>query len=58
MKKPLEFKAKRVMVDGKETVQIEPIAEIIKHADGMGQDVIMHMPSLALINQFKEANGF
>jgi hypothetical protein len=57
MKKPLEFKARKEIVNGKEVLTIDPIPEVIKHDDGIGQNVIMHMPSLSLINQCKLANG-
>jgi hypothetical protein len=52
----IEFKAKKVIVDGKETLTIEPVCEEIVFSDG-SQSVIIHAPSLALIGQFKEANG-
>lgn len=56
MEKPLEFKARKEVVDGKETLVINPISEKIKHPDGR-QGVIMHMPSLELINQTKAEHG-
>ncbi len=54
--KPLEFKARKEIVNGKEILIIDPITEEIKHPDG-SQDVIVHVPSLELINQFKSAHN-
>ncbi len=54
--KPLEFKARKEIKDGKEILVIDPIVEEIKRPDG-GQDVIVHVPSLELINQFKSAHN-
>lgn len=56
MDKPMEFKAKKEVLDGKEILVIEPICKTIKHDDGT-QDVIVHVPSLDIINQCKLANG-
>jgi len=55
-KKPLNFKARKEMVDGKEILVIDPISEEIKYPCGR-QDVIVHAPSLELINKFKEAQN-
>ena len=57
MGKPLNFKGRIVVVNGKDTLVVDPIAEVIPHTDGVGQDVIMHMPSLSMINDCKLANG-
>ncbi len=54
--KPLEFKARKEIVDGLERLIIDPIVEEIKHPDG-SQDVIVHAPSLELINKFKSAHN-
>ncbi len=54
--KPLEFKARKEIVDGKEILVIDPIVEEIKLPGGR-QDVIIHAPSLELINQFKSAHN-
>ncbi len=54
--KPIEFKARKKIVNGKEILVIDPISETIKHADG-SQDVIVHVPSLELIKQFKSAHN-
>ncbi len=54
--KPLEWKARKEMVGGKEILVIDPISETIKHDDGT-QDVIVHVPSLQLIKEFKAANN-
>jgi hypothetical protein len=52
----MEFKAKKKVVDGKEILVIEPICEEIVYTDG-SQSVVIHAPSLALISEFKAANG-
>jgi len=57
VEKPLEFKARKEIVNGKITLVIDPISEIIKHADGIGQSVVMHMPSLNLINKTRALHG-
>jgi hypothetical protein len=49
---PLNWPAK--IVDG--VLVIEPICEEIKNTDGT-QDVIVKLPSLALIKKFKAANN-
>lgn len=54
--KPLEFKARKEVVNGRETLVIDPIIEEIPHPDGR-QDVIIHAPSLELIKQFKSAHN-
>lgn len=54
--KPLNFKARKEVVNGKEILVIAPIVEEIKHPDGR-QDVIVHAPSLELIKQFKSAHN-
>jgi urease gamma subunit len=56
MDKPLNFKARKEIVDGKETLVIDPIVEEITYPDGR-QDVIVHAPSLELINRFKSAHN-
>jgi hypothetical protein len=56
MDKPMEFKARKEVVGGKEILVIDPISETINHDDGT-QDVIIHVPSLALIKEFKAANN-
>lgn len=56
MNNPLEFKARKEKVDGREILVIDPICETIKHDDGT-QGVIVHAPSLDLIKKFKEANN-
>jgi hypothetical protein len=56
-KPPIEFKAKKVIgPDGKESLSIQPFCETIIKEDGT-QDVIVHMPSLSLINDFKKLNN-
>ncbi len=55
-KKPLEFKARKEIVNGKEILIIDPITEEITYPCGR-QDVIIHAPSLELINQFKSAHN-
>ncbi len=55
-KQPLNFKARKKIVNGKEVLVIDPIVEEITHPDGR-QDVIVHAPSLELINQFKSAQN-
>ncbi len=55
-KKPLEFKARIEIKDGKKHVVIDSICEEIKREDG-GQDVIVHVPSLSLINSFKQLHS-
>lgn len=42
--------------NGKDILVITPISEEIKREDG-GVDVIMHMPSLSVINKFKAEHG-
>ncbi len=54
--KPLEFKERKEIVDGKEILVIDTIVEEIKHPDGR-QDVIVHAPSLELINKFKSTHN-
>lgn len=54
--KPLNFKARKEVVNGKEILVIAPIVEEINHPDGR-QDVIVHAPSLELINKFKKAHN-
>ncbi len=56
MDKPLEFKARKEVIDGKEVLVIDPITEEITLPNGR-QDVIVHVPSLELINQFKSAHN-
>ncbi len=56
MTEPLEFKARKEMIFGKETLVVKPIAEVTKHADG-SQDVTMHMPSLGIIAAAKKQHG-
>lgn len=56
MEEQIEFKARKETVNGKETLVIEPIAEVTRHPDGT-QDVNLIMPSLSLISQFKEEQG-
>ena len=51
----MEFKARKVIKDGKETLVIDPVCEEVVYSDGH-QDVIIHAPSLALIGEFKEAH--
>ncbi len=56
-KKQMEFKARKVMGPwGKEMLVIDPVCETITHEDGR-QDVIVHLPSLDLINDCKQLNG-
>jgi hypothetical protein len=56
-KKPIEFKARKELgPNGKEILVIDPVCEEIKHEDGT-QDVIVHVPSLSLINDFKKMNN-
>ncbi len=55
-KKPLKFKARKEIRDGKEILVIDPIVEEITYPCGR-QDVIVHAPSLELINQFKSAHN-
>ncbi len=55
-KKPLNFKARKEVVDGKEILIIDPIVEEISYPSGR-QDVIVHAPSLELINKFKSAHN-
>jgi hypothetical protein len=53
----VEFKAKKVIgPDGKVTLSIEAFSETITKEDGT-QNVIVHMPSLSLINDFKKLNN-
>ncbi len=52
----MEFKARKVMSGGKETLVIDPICQEIDRGNGR-QDVVIHMPSLGLINRFKAAHG-
>ncbi len=54
--KPLEFKARKEIVNGKEILIIDPIVEEIALPNGR-QDVIVHAPSLELINKFKSAHN-
>ncbi len=54
--KPLEFKARKEIKDGKEILVIDPITEEIKYPCGR-QDVIIHAPSLELIQKFKAAHN-
>ncbi len=54
--KPLEFKARKGEVNGKETLIIDPIIEEITLPNGR-QDVVVHVPSLELISQFKSAHN-
>jgi hypothetical protein len=49
---PLNWPAK--IVDG--ALVIEPISETTKHDDG-SQDIIIKVPSLRLINEFKATNN-
>lgn len=49
---PLNWPAK--IVDGQ--LVITPVSEEIKNANG-GTDIILKMPSLRLINEFKAANN-
>lgn len=49
------FKAKVKTVNGKKIIVFEPISEEITHPDGR-KDVIIHAPSLSLINKFMEEN--
>ncbi len=49
---PLNWKARIEEKDGKKNLIVDPISETIKHPDG-SQDVILKMPSLALIEEFK-----
>ena len=51
MEEPIEFKAK--MIDGKPVIQAK--CERIPNKNG-GYDVVVHAPSLQLINEFKELN--
>ncbi len=53
---PMNFKARKTVVDGKEILVIDPIIEEITLPDGR-QDVIVHAPSLELIKQFKDAQN-
>jgi hypothetical protein len=53
---PLNFKARKETVDGKEILVIDPIVEEVTLPDGR-QDVIVHAPSLELIKQFKSAHN-
>jgi hypothetical protein len=55
-KEPLNFKARKEVIGGREILVIDPIVEEIKHPCGR-QDVIIHAPSLELINQFKSAHN-
>jgi hypothetical protein len=55
-KKPLNFKARKKIVDGKEILIIDPIIEEITHPCGR-QDVIVHAPSIELINKFKSTHN-
>ncbi len=54
--KPLEFKARKEIINGKETLIIDPIVEEITLPNGR-QDVIVHAPSLELIQKFKSAHN-
>lgn len=56
LEKPINFKARKEVVDGKEILVIDPVSETIKHPCGK-VDVIVHVPSLELINQCKAANN-
>ncbi|MCP4989338.1 MAG: hypothetical protein GY928_25765 [Colwellia sp.] len=56
MEKPLEFKARKEVVNGKEILVIDPISQVTKNPDG-SQDVTMIMPSLQLINDTKALHG-
>ncbi len=53
MEKPIEFKGRKEIVNGKEALVVEPIAIVTKHADGR-QDVTLKMPSLKVIAKAKE----
>ncbi len=56
MEKPLAFKAKKEVVNGKEILVIKPIATVVKHSDGR-QDVTLQMPCLNVIAKAKEIHG-
>ena len=51
--KPREFKARYEIVDGKKMLVVEAQPEIIIRPDG-SQDVIMHVPSLDILNEFNK----
>ena len=53
--KPEEFKARYEEVNGRKVLVVSAKAETIVRPDG-SQDVIMHVPTLDLVNKFKEEN--
>jgi hypothetical protein len=53
---PLNWTARIENKDGKDILVIDPISETIKHDDG-SQHVIIKVPSLALIKEFKAAHS-
>lgn len=55
-KPPMNFKARKVVVDGKEILVIDPICEEVTYPCGR-KDTIVHAPSLELIKQFKAAQN-
>ena len=55
--KPQEFKARyETDASGRKTLVVSAKKEIITNADGT-RDVVMHVPTLDLVNKFKEENS-
>jgi hypothetical protein len=51
-----KFKAEYKMINGKKTLVIYPTVEEIIREDG-SKDVVVHAPSLSLINKFNKENS-
>ena len=57
LNKPQEFKARyETDASGRKTLIVSARAETITKPDG-SKDVIMHVPTLDLVNKFQEKNG-
>ena len=57
LQKPQEFKARyETDAQGRKTLVVSATAETITRPDGT-KDVIMHVPTLDLVNKFKEPDG-
>jgi len=57
VEKPLEFKARKKTINGKVVLEVQPIVEVTKHADGIGQDVKVKLPCLNLLADAKKMYG-
>ncbi len=56
MEEPMVFKGEKKIVNGKETLEVKPIAEVKEYPDGR-RDVTMHMPTLGIIAATKKLHG-